>query len=61
MKVNLAGLDLNSPIIAAAGTSGYIAELADVLDPSSLGAIVTKSITSQPREGHPTGRAQIGS
>ena len=56
MKINLAGLELNSPIIAAAGTSGYIAELADVLDPSKLGAIVTKSITAQPRDGHPPWR-----
>ncbi len=53
MSVNLAGVALRNPVMAAAGTCGYVAELADVLDPARLGAIVTKSITRQPREGHP--------
>lgn len=52
LSVSLAGVRLRNPIIAAAGTCGYVDELADVLDPSRLGAIVTKSITAQPREGH---------
>lgn len=52
MRVNLRGLELRNPLIAAAGTCGYVAELADVLNPSCLGAIVTKSITRQPREGN---------
>ena len=53
MSVNLAGVALRNPVLAAAGTCGYVAELADVLDPARLGAIVTKSITREPREGHP--------
>jgi dihydroorotate dehydrogenase (NAD+) catalytic subunit len=52
MSVNIAGVVLRNPLIAAAGTCGYIEELPEVLDPSSLGAIVTKSITRQPREGN---------
>ena len=52
MHINLRGLPLRNPLIAAAGTCGYVAELADVLNPKSLGAIVTKSITREPREGN---------
>ena len=42
--------------MGAAGTCGYVAELADVLDPACLGALVTKSITREPRAGHPPWR-----
>ncbi|HVP73150.1 MAG TPA: dihydroorotate dehydrogenase [Phycisphaerales bacterium] len=52
MSVNLAGLALRNPIIAAAGTCGYIREIADVIDPRSIGGIVTKSITPEAREGN---------
>ena len=55
-SVNLAGIQLRNPLIAAAGTCGYVSELADVLDPRCLGAIVTKSITRHPREGNPPWR-----
>jgi dihydroorotate dehydrogenase (NAD+) catalytic subunit len=43
---------LRNPIVAAAGTCGYVEELADVLDVSTIGAVVTKSITQEPREGN---------
>lgn len=46
-------------MILAAGTSGYIDELADVTDLSAaggVGAIVTKSITRESREGNATWR-----
>ncbi|MCA9298418.1 MAG: dihydroorotate oxidase, partial [Phycisphaerales bacterium] len=52
MPVNLAGLELRNPIMLAAGTAGHLDELADVLDLSTIGAVVTKSITPEPREGH---------
>ena len=56
MSVDLAGVTLRNPIVAAAGTCGYVSELADVLDPSTVGAIVTKSITRDPQEGNPPWR-----
>jgi dihydroorotate dehydrogenase (NAD+) catalytic subunit len=56
LSVNLAGVELRNPLVAAAGTCGYVDELADVLDPAHLGAVVTKSITRDPREGHPPWR-----
>lgn len=52
LSVDLAGVRLRNPVIAAAGTCGYVDELADCISPSSLGAIVTKSITRLPREGN---------
>src|SRR5688572_2480493 len=52
MSVHLAGLTLRNPIIAAAGTCGYIREIADVIDPRTIGGIVTKSITPEEREGN---------
>ncbi len=54
--MDLAGLELQSPIILAAGTAGYADEILDVLPPRVLGAVTSKSITAQPREGHPTWR-----
>ena len=52
LATDLAGLALQSPLIAAAGTAGTLDELADVLDLRELGAITTKSITREPREGN---------
>lgn len=56
LAIDLAGLKLASPLILAAGTAGYADELADAFDLSILGAVTTKSITREPREGNPTWR-----
>jgi dihydroorotate dehydrogenase (NAD+) catalytic subunit len=56
MSIDLAGVTLRNPVVTAAGTGGYVDELADVLDPRRLGGIVTKSITPEPREGNPAWR-----
>jgi len=56
LSTNLAGIPLFSPIMLAAGTAGTLSELADVLDLSRVGAVVTKSITAQPRDGNQTWR-----
>jgi len=47
---------MKNPIATASGCSGYGEELADFYDLSRLGAVVTKSITLRPREGHPPPR-----
>lgn len=52
LQTSIATLQLRNPIIAAAGTSGYIDELADALDLAAIGAITTKSITREEREGN---------
>ena len=53
LSVQIADLMLESPLIGAAGTCGYGGELVDVKGHRGLGAIVTKSITLEPREGNP--------
>jgi dihydroorotate dehydrogenase (NAD+) catalytic subunit len=56
MTVQLAGVPLRNPIVLAAGTCGYVDELADVVDFAAIGALVTKSITPDEREGNPPWR-----
>lgn len=56
LSTTLAGLPLRSPVILAAGTAGYLDEMHDVLDLSRIGAVVTKSITANPRDGNATWR-----
>ncbi len=53
LRTSIAGIDLTSPILLAAGTAGVLSEMRDVLDPSRLGGIVTKSITKEVRHGNP--------
>ncbi len=52
LATNLCGVPLRNPVILAAGTCGYVDEMADVLDLSRIGAVVTKSITVEAREGN---------
>jgi dihydroorotate dehydrogenase (NAD+) catalytic subunit len=57
--VELAGVRLRSPVILAAGTCGYLDEMADVMDlgpRGGVGGLVTKSITAKAREGNATWR-----
>lgn len=56
LETNVAGMTLRTPVILAAGTAGTLDEMADVLDLSRVGAVVTKSITPEPREGNPAMR-----
>lgn len=52
LQTSLAGLNLANPVVLAAGTCGYVDEMSDVLDLSKVGAVVTKSITAESREGN---------
>ncbi len=51
--VELFGTTFQNPILLAAGTAGFGCELDHVLDLDSLGGIVTKAVTPEPRQGHP--------
>ncbi|HMN96315.1 MAG TPA: dihydroorotate dehydrogenase [Phycisphaerales bacterium] len=53
---NFAGIPLRNPVVAAAGTCGYVDEIADAIDPALLGAIISKSITRHSRGGNPPWR-----
>ncbi len=54
--VTLGRIAMKNPIATASGCAGYGEELARFYDPSVLGAIVTKSVTLEPRQGHPPPR-----
>ena len=51
-SVNIAGVRLKNPVIAASGTFGYGSEYAGLLDISALGGICTKGLTLRPRTGN---------
>jgi dihydroorotate dehydrogenase (NAD+) catalytic subunit len=56
LSVNLAGLRLKNPVMTASGTFGYGLEFMPYGDLQSLGAIVVKGLSMQPREGNPMPR-----
>ena len=56
LRVTLAGVEFANPIMTASGCCGYGEELAGIFSLKNLGALVTKSITQQPRLGHPPPR-----
>jgi dihydroorotate dehydrogenase (NAD+) catalytic subunit len=56
LKVSLGGVEFANPIMTASGCCGYGEELSEMFPLSKLGALVTKSITLEPRLGHPPPR-----
>jgi dihydroorotate dehydrogenase (NAD+) catalytic subunit len=56
MKVQLAGLTLVNPVIAASGTFGYGIEFEEIVSLERIGGFVTKGISVQPMNGHPAPR-----
>lgn len=56
MKVNLAGVVLNNPVMTASGTFGSGMEYAGFVDLNRLGAVVTKGVANVPWPGNPTPR-----
>jgi len=56
LSTRIGSLTLKNPLIAASGCFGYGVEYADLVDLSTLGAIVTKGLFLAEREGHPAPR-----
>ena len=56
LRVNVAGLCLQNPIIAASGTCGYGEELHPFVDLNRLGGMVVKGLSMAPRAGNPAPR-----
>lgn len=52
IRVNIAGLDMKTPVMTASGTFGYGLEFADLVNLSDIGAIIVKGTTLLPREGN---------
>lgn len=56
LGVDLAGVQLPTPVLGASGTFGSGRELSPLLDLSRVGGVVTKSVTLRPLRGLPTPR-----
>jgi dihydroorotate dehydrogenase (NAD+) catalytic subunit len=56
LAVDLCGVRLKTPVLAASGCFGFGREMAGWVDLAELGGIVTKSVSLEPRRGRPTPR-----
>ena len=56
LKVTIAGVELNNPVMTASGTFGSGAEYSEFVDLNRLGAVVTKGVANVPWPGNPTPR-----
>lgn len=56
MSVNLCGIELDNPVIAASGTFGFGHEFAELYDINILGTFSIKGTTKEARFGNPTPR-----
>jgi dihydroorotate dehydrogenase (NAD+) catalytic subunit len=56
LSVNVAGIRLKNPVIAASGTFGYGLEFEDVVHLDRLGGFVVKGLSREPMTGNPPPR-----
>ena len=56
LRISVADLSFQNPIVLAAGTAGYGEELERVMSVDALGGLVTKAVSAQPRSGAPAPR-----
>jgi len=56
LSVQVGSVALRTPLMTASGTAGHGDELAPYVDLSSIGAVVTKSISADPWAGNPAPR-----
>jgi dihydroorotate dehydrogenase (NAD+) catalytic subunit len=56
LAVELAGIRLKNPLLAASGTFGYGVEYEGLIDLAMLGGIVSKGLYLEPRDGAPPPR-----
>jgi len=52
ISVRIGKIKLKNPVMVASGTFGYAQEFEDIVDLKNIGAIITKSITLEPKEGN---------
>ena len=52
MQVNIGGIAMKNPVMAASGTFGYGKEYAPLVDLNRLGALVVKGISLKPEKGN---------
>jgi dihydroorotate dehydrogenase (NAD+) catalytic subunit len=56
LSVDLCGVRLTTPVLAASGCFGFGREMAGWVDLAAIGGIVTKSVSLESRRGRPTPR-----
>ncbi len=56
LSVKIGALELKNPVMLASGTVGYGEEISRIVDLTKVGAIITKSISLEPRKGNPPER-----
>src|ERR1700730_5559458 len=52
MRVQIAGVELQSPVMAASGTFGYGVEFEEIVSLERIGAFVTKGLSREPMAGN---------
>ena len=52
IKVNIAGIQMKTPVMTASGTFGYGLEYADLVNLEDIGAIIVKGTTYEARQGN---------
>lgn len=52
LSVEIAGLKMKNPVMTASGTFGYGLEYADLVPLNTIGGIIVKGTTLQPRDGN---------
>src|SRR5581483_11459403 len=56
LAIDLCGIPLRNPVLAASGTFAYGIEFASVADLSAIGGIVVKGLSREPMKGNPPPR-----
>jgi dihydroorotate dehydrogenase (NAD+) catalytic subunit len=56
VKVKIGKIKLENPVMVASGTFGYAKEFEKLVNLKHIGAIITKTITLNPRQGNPMPR-----
>jgi dihydroorotate dehydrogenase (NAD+) catalytic subunit len=56
MHVKIAGISLQTPVLAASGTFGYGPEFEDIVHLDRIGGFVTKGLSTLPMAGNPSPR-----
>ncbi len=52
LRTNIAGLQMQNPVMTASGTFGYGIEYADLVNIEEIGGIIVKGTTLNPRQGN---------
>lgn len=53
LAIELAGIKMRTPLMAASGTFGFGEDYADFVELAKIGAVVVKGLTREPRRGNP--------